>query len=174
MAKDWDALFEDLDKDIEDIDPFYPGSKRKRKTPAAKVNKVEKQQAQDDWSGKPIKRMVNGKELDFYTVGALASALNKSEVSVRLWIRKGYIPTEPYRLPAITMPDGRVVPGKRLYLKEMIEAIRESFGRRGLLESRRIEWRDHPDLSNEILLSWSQIKAQLANKTPNKAEGKPL
>lgn len=153
--EDWERLFMDLDSED---DPYYPGSKRKRRQ-AQERSTSRKPEQQESWEARPVKKVVNGKELEFYTIGALARALNKSEVSVRLWIRKGYLPTEPYRLPSTRMPDGKVVAGRRLYLKEMIESARDSFERRGLLESRRIEWREHPDLAQEILDSWSQIKA---------------
>lgn len=151
------SMFEDLDSN-NSVDSFYPGSKRKRRdTPL----KTSKQAA--EWSAKPVVKEIRGKKVEMYTVGALARALNKSEVSIRLWIRKGYLPSAPFRLPAMTYPDGKVVPGRRLYTKEMIDSARGSFERRGLVDSARIEWSTHADLTQEIIASWNQIKASVTN-----------
>lgn len=157
MSEDWEKMFTDLDREVN----YYPGSKRKRRDPKV-IEKPSKAPVSEDWASKPLIKVINGKNIEFFTIGSLARALNKSEVSVRLWIRKGYLPTEPYRLPATKMPDGKVVPGRRLYTREMIESARESFAGRGLLDTPRIEWRDHPDLAQEIRDSWTAIKTDIA------------
>lgn len=158
MQEDWESMFTDLDKEVD----YYPGSKRKRRDPK-KVEKAAKPQISEDWAAKPLLKEIKGKTVEFFTIGSLARALNKSEVSIRLWIRKGYLPTEPYRLPATKMPDGKVVPGRRLYTREMIESAIASFASRGLLDTPRIEWRDHPDLAQEIRDSWAAAKSNIAN-----------
>lgn len=157
--EDWEKMFTDLDREVD----FYPGSKRKRRGPKPVKASPAPTPLSDDWAMKPVVKAIKGKNVEFFTIGSLARALNKSEVSVRLWIRKGYLPTEPYRLPATKMPDGRSVAGRRLYTREMIESARDSFSRRGLLDTPRIEWRDYPDLAQEIRDSWNAIKADIAN-----------
>lgn len=64
----------------------------------------------------------DGQELvRLYTVGALAAATGKTAVTIRKWIRLGYLPDSGMRTAAIpgTLNDA----GRRLWTKEQIEAI---------------------------------------------------
>lgn len=148
-----------IDEIFSPLDNYYPGSRRKRREapkPAA-VDRV------GGWEDRSVTKAIHGKERPMYTIGALASAVNKSEKSVRLWTTRGYIPQAPYRLPSVRGADGVVRMGRRLYAKEMIEAAVGSFEKRGLLDSPRIEWSRHQDLTNELLESWREIQQQIAD-----------
>lgn len=139
------------------LDENYPGSKRKRRTPPAPV---EARQGLEGWDSRPFIKVIRGREMEMFTMGALAAALNRPLVTVRLWTRKGYIPQAPFRLPSRTV-NGREQKGRRLYTRPLIEAAVEAFGKRGLLESPRIEWSQHTDLSIELSETWTRLHDSL-------------
>ena len=117
----------------------------------------------DSWEENPqVKKLPSGKEVELFSAGALALALGRPLVTVRLWERKGYIPRAPYRLKSIIV-DGKKKPGWRMYSRDMILSVINSFQSRGLLEAPRIDWNRHPDLSVEILENWTKIHTQETN-----------
>jgi hypothetical protein len=152
-----------IDNVFADLDVFYPGSKRKRRDSAApkSVDHVEIQQ----WDAKPqVKTLPNGKDVELFTVGALAQALGRPFVSIRVWNEKGYLPKAPYRLPTKKNVHGEDHKGRRLYSRAMIEAAVQLFNKAGLLQVKRIDWAVHRNLSIEIAEAWSNI---LATETQN-------
>jgi hypothetical protein len=139
---------------------YYPGSKQKRRSVATPV-KPKKEI--DSWEENfQVKKLPNGKEVELFSAGALALALGRPLVTVRLWERKGYIPRAPYRLKSI-MVDGKKKPGWRMYSRAMILSVISSFNSRGLLDSPRIDWNRHTDLSVEILENWTKIHTNETN-----------
>lgn len=155
-----------IDNVFADLDVFYPGSKRKRRDSAApkSVDHVEIQQ----WDAKPqVKTLPNGKDVELFTVGALAQALGRPFVSIRVWNEKGYLPKAPYRLPTKKNVHGEDHKGRRLYSRAMIEAAVQLFNKAGLLQVKRIDWAVHRNLSIEIAEAWSNI---LATETQNASQ----
>ena len=154
-----------IDNAFADLDVFYPGSKRKRRESALPktVDSVSTQQ----WDAKPqVKTLPNGNDVELFTVGALAQALGRPFVSIRVWNEKGYLPKAPYRLPTKKNIHGEDHKGRRLYSRAMIETAVQLFIKAGLLEVKRIDWAVHRYLSIEIAEAWSQI---LANETKNES-----
>jgi len=148
-----------------DLDVFYPGSKRKRRE-SATPKTVEHVQTQG-WDAKPqVKTLPNGRDVELFTVGALAQALGRPFVSIRVWNEKGYLPKAPYRLPTKKNVHGEDHKGRRLYSRAMIETAVDLFTKAGLLNVKRIDWSAHRNLSIEIAEAWSQI---LAIETQNNA-----
>lgn len=144
-----------IDELFSNIDQYYPGSKRKRKSMSfpEPVKKADK----DSWESQgKVKNLPNGKSVELFSAGSLCLALNRPLVTIRLWERKGYIPRAPYRLKA-RIVDGKKEPGWRMYSRSMIESAVESFQSRGLIDSPRIEWNRHSDLSVELLENWTKI-----------------
>lgn len=142
-----------------DLDVFYPGSKRKRRESAPKTN-AERVQTAKEWDAKPqVKTLPNGQDVELFTVGALAQALGRPFVSIRVWNENGYLPTAPYRLPTKKNKHGEDHKGRRLYSRAMIEAAVELFDKAGLLQVKRIDWAVHRNLSIEIAEAWSNILA---------------
>jgi hypothetical protein len=85
---------------------------------------------QHEWlqSLKSSEFLVNGQVVAFYTIGALAQALNRKPVTVRSWEAKGWIPPASFRTPA---PKGETVPGKavkgrRLYSEAQLVFLVEA------------------------------------------------
>jgi hypothetical protein len=140
-------------------DRFYPGSRKVRGSLRGSAP------APTAWDEKPLIKRLNGRDVEMYTVGALARAMNKSVYSVRSYEANGYIPKTPYRLPS-RMVNGYSRPGRRLYTREMITAVVNVLAANGLLEARRIEWRDFPTLSQQIAEEWRSIQARQSTTPP--------
>ena len=142
MSIDIDEVFGDL----------YPGSKRRRRQPVARPA----QEYEPAWDASPTIKIYQGEETEFFNLGHLAAALGKKPVSVRLWERKGYLPAAPFRLPGYVNNQGKEVPGRRLYSRELIDIAVEEFRERGLLHKRRVDWNKHPDLPIAIAERWKK------------------
>lgn len=143
------------------LDERYPGSKQKRREPDASPKRATRPDP-SGWDAVSYTKKVNGKAVEFFTIGALAKALGKSEGSIRLWQSKGYLPNTPYRLPAKEV-NGRTIAGRRLFTRSMIESAITSFAKRDLIDTRRVEWKNYKDLPIEVLEAWAQIQAELSN-----------
>ena len=144
-----------IDELFSNIDKFYPGSKRVRKSMSFPEPKTKQETEGWESQGK-VKTLSNGKTVELFSAGSLSLALNRPLVTVRLWERKGYIPRAPYRLKA-RIVDGKKEPGWRMYSRAMIESTITSFQSRNLLEAPRIDWNRHTDLSVELLENWTKI-----------------
>ena len=140
------------------LDDYYPGSKRKRREPNPEVEKRRAAKAAEgSWDESPmIKLLPNGKQLELFSAGAFAAALGRPLVTIRLWERRGWIPRAPYRLKSGTL-NGKKVPGWRMYSRAIVEATLQSFRSRDLLEAPRIEWDQHHDLTIELVETWDRI-----------------
>lgn len=109
---------------------FYPGSKQRTKTwdsPAKKLPPVSDDRQVD--LGRPKTFTVNGELKDFYTVGALALALNRQSGTIRKWEAEGIIPVATFILPSSDKRGQR-----RLYTEEQIMGLREIARAEGILE----------------------------------------
>lgn len=139
----------DIDAAFADLDVYYPGSKRKRREAL-----VTEAPADVEWDSRPVVKTYKGKTTEFFMTQALAKALGKSTVTIRLWERNAYIPKAPFRLPGYERA-GKKVPGKRVYTRELIEIAVEEFAKRGLLGSARVEWKHHDDLTIALVERWN-------------------
>jgi hypothetical protein len=145
---------DEIEKAFADLE-YLPGSKRKRKEPDPKVSR-RKAGDSNGWDANPITKTLGGKETEVFTIGALALALEKTIVTIRLWERKGYIPRAPYRLRSKTLK-GEKTGGNRVYTRALIESAIEEFNRRGLLGSARVEWNQHDELTDALVKRWKDI-----------------
>ena len=143
-----------IDSVIADLENFYPGSKRKRRI--VETTKIKEKIL---WDANPqIKPLPNGKDIELFTVGALAQALNRPFITIRTWNQKGYLPTPPYRLPTKKDKNGEDHKGRRLYSRAMIEATISIFAQFGVLHVSRIDWSTHRQLTVEIADAWTKIQ----------------
>lgn len=110
-----------------DVD-LYPGTNRQLVTARAlpldpPASKHER------WDTLPRKYSVRGRTVEFFTIGALAKALNRKTATIRAWETNGTIPVSLWRSPS---EDYR---GKqRLYSRDLIEAIVEIAREEGVLD----------------------------------------
>jgi hypothetical protein len=147
---------EDILRAFEGLDNI-PGSKQPRRdlTEKAINNRAKVFGESNGWDAKPIVKSIRGVETEVFTVGALAKALEKQVVTIRHWEKKGYFPLAPYRLRSKNL-QGQKVNGNRVYTRELIEIAIEEFSVRGLLGSARVEWSQHPDLTDSIVHKWRE------------------
>jgi hypothetical protein len=151
-----------IDESFAALDDYYPFSKKKRKTFEVKAEPKEK----ESWEERSYKKtMPNGKDMDMYTLGSLADALGRPIITIRAWMKAGYLPVSPYRLPAQVDKHGHTRQGRRLYSRAMIEAAVEVFSSAGILETSRINWVDNRHVATDIAEAWNKIRAQETNTT---------
>lgn len=149
-----------IEQEFAGLDDYYPNSKRKRRP----VGTVYQKSDPTEWNAKPtVKTLPNGKDIEMYTINALASALNRPVHTLRLWMKEGNLPSPPYRLPTKPDRNGKDRPGRRLYSKRMIEVAVEVFQRAGLLHSNRVEWASNRQVTTDIAEAWSNIRAEELN-----------
>ena len=142
MSIDIDEVFGDL----------YPGSRKRRRSVERPRTEVE-----PAWDATPTIKVYNGRHTEFFNTGALAKALGKKPVSIRLWERRGYLPAAPYRLPGFSDSRGNEIAGRRLYSRALIDVVVEEFAKRDLLGKRRVEWKHHGDLTIAVAERWRKI-----------------
>ena len=141
-----DAAFGDL---------YYPGSKKKRREV-----KVEEPK-EVSWDAKPRPTVLpNGKEIDLFTIGALAEALGRPVITLKLWMDEGHLPTSPYRLPTKTDKNGKERAGRRLYSRSMIESAIAVFTKFGVLHVKRIDWSKYRKVTEEIASAWETSRVE--------------
>ena len=148
---------DEIERAFADLE-YIPGSKKKRREPDPKVSR-RKSGETNGWDANPIIKTLGGKDTEVFTIGALAQALEKQIVTVRLWERKGYIPRAPYRLRSKTLK-GQKTGGNRVYTRALIEAAIDEFAKRGLLGSSRVEWSQHEDLTEALVSRWQDITTE--------------
>lgn len=156
---------DDILKAFEGLDRV-PGSKQKRRelTPAAEKRRAKILGESNGWDASPIIKTLQGVETEVFTISALAEALEKKIVTIRLWEKKGYIPNAPYRLRSKSL-NGQKVSGNRVYTRALIEIAIEEFQRRGLLGSARVEWSQHGDLTDTLVRRWRDTVSLESRKT---------
>lgn len=136
-------------------DLYYPGSKRKRREP-----KVE-EKVETAWDRHPRPTVLpNGKEIDLFTIGALAEALGRPVITIKLWMKEGHLPTSPYRLPTKVDKTGKERQGRRLYSRSMIESAIAVFTKFSVLHVKRIDWDKYRKVTEEIAKAWEQSRAE--------------
>ena len=102
-----------LDEEIEDL--FYPGSKRKIPTTRVAPKAVVEAGA---WDENPLCLTINGAKVEFFTIGMLALALERTPAALRRWEANGVLPKARYRTQA-----SDPLKQKRLYTRAQCEGI---------------------------------------------------
>lgn len=69
----------------------------------------------ENWDAKPVK----GLDAELFTIGALATALNRKPVTIRKWETNGWLPKARYMLRKGSSIQGQ----RRLYTREQIEGL---------------------------------------------------
>ena len=151
---------DEIEKAFADLQ-YKPGSKQKRRAINPEVSKKRKAKEESPWDSLAIKKQLNGKETEVFTIGAMAQALEKSIISIRSLEKRRYLPRAPYRLRSKTL-NGVKVAGNRVYTRRLIEITIEEFSKRGLLGVSRVEWSQHHDLTIAITSRW---KEHVANES---------
>lgn len=105
---------------------FYPGSKERRQ-----VNHVpdEAPDVPDLGSGRML--LVNGLEVEFFTIGQLAAVLHRQPVTIRAWENEGVLPASGWTKPG---QDGDTRGRRRLWTRAQVEGIWRIAREEGVLE----------------------------------------
>ena len=146
---------DEIEKAFADLE-YLPGSKKKKRREEDPKVSRRKAGETNGWDETPIIKTLSGQETEVFTISALAHALEKSLVTIRLWERKGYIPRAPYRLRSKTLK-GQKTGGNRVYTRPLIESTIDEFAKRGLLGTARVEWNQHEDLTEALVKRWKEI-----------------
>lgn len=134
--------------DTNDPTDYYPGSKRLRRAVAQPVKDAP--EPSDSWDAKPIRKTLRGQQLELFTIGHLGAALGRAAVTMRLWERKGVIPTARLRLAP---KNG--IGGRRYYTRPQVEAIIAAAEKHGLME------RGAPltqGFTDDVLAAWASLE----------------
>lgn len=142
-----------IDQTFSDL--YYPGSKRKRRE-----TKVDEEK-NTTWDSRPRPTTLpNGKDIDLFTIGALAEALGRPVITLKLWMDEGHLPTSPYRLPTKLDKNGKERAGRRLYSRSMIESAIAIFTKFGVLHVKRIDWVKYRKVTEQIAEAWEKSLAE--------------
>lgn len=124
----------------EDEEPDFPGQRH-----APPEDEVEG----DLLDGEDRRVMeVAGVEREFYSIGALARALNREVQTIRLWERRGYLPDAVYRAP------GRKK--DRLYTRLQIVGLHALATEEGLMDptkKKRIDQTRFPERAHKLFVA---------------------
>jgi hypothetical protein len=118
-------------------DEYYPGSKRKRRESQEVRHErlvEERRVAREDepWDAHPLEVYIGGARYEMFRVGALAKALGRESVTIRAWMRKGWLPRNSYQTKARVGTRGDA--GLRLWTRAQIEGITKIAQEEGLLD----------------------------------------
>jgi hypothetical protein len=124
-------------------DEFYPGSKQRRRESIEMRRErmaAERTEAKDNeaWDARPTVKhfTLNGHhiEREMFPIGALGKALGRDPVTIRAWIRKGWLPEA--RFLTKPLPGTRGDAPRRLYTRAQIEGILAIAREEGLLKEK--------------------------------------
>lgn len=105
---------------------FYPGSKERRQ-----VNHVSGDEPDVPELGTGRTLLVQGLEVEFFSIGDLARVLNRQPVTIRAWENEGILPTSGWTKPGKDRdPRGR----RRLWTRPQIEGIWRIAREEGVLD----------------------------------------
>jgi hypothetical protein len=149
----------DLMKDFASLeDEYYPGSRQRRRE-SQQVRRqrmtAERIQAKEDepWDAHPrgAAHPRTGEPLELFPVGALAKAVGRQSVTIRSWIRKGWLPKAMYQTKPVAGSRGDA--GRRLWTRKQIEGIVKIAREEGLLDANppRME---HTHFTEKIKAAW--------------------
>jgi hypothetical protein len=120
-------------------DEYYPGSKLKRRESIQMrhertVAERKQEKADEPWDARPTKVWLQGREYEMFFIGSLAKALGKDAITIRAWMRKGWLPRNSFQTRPIhgTLGDA----GRKLWTRRQIEGIVAIAKEEGLLDDK--------------------------------------
>jgi hypothetical protein len=137
------AAFKDLHERARD----FPGKREpvnRTKAPEPKPNL---------WDVGPRSYKVKGVDTEFFTVGHLALAVNRTARTVRYWERQAIIPPATFRAPKPHKGSVKQV-GDRLYSRAQIEAIVAVAKEEGVLDGKAPK----PSFTAKVRRAWLTLQ----------------
>ncbi|MCC3766026.1 MerR family transcriptional regulator [Streptomyces sp. UNOC14_S4] len=112
-----------------DVHAYYPGSSRRIRTVNPDTMQlVAPAPAEPVWDAQPRLLRVGTEWREFFTIGQLANALNRSPVTIRKWETSGIIPIPTFVIRGKTERGNR-----RLYTREQVEGMLRIADEEGIL-----------------------------------------
>lgn len=112
-----------------ELEEYYPGSKVKRKVYTPDDKEFHDAMALPVSLENPRIFTVRGKDVEFFTIGQVAMALNRTPSAIRKWEDNGIIPTAQYYTPSEDVRGKR-----RLWTKAQAEGMVRIAEEEGILE----------------------------------------
>ena len=143
-----EELFSDVDPHRPDapVARFYPGSKQR--IPDEPKPPPPRPVSDKPWDRNPRRLMVGGEEHEFFTIGALAEALNRQAVTIRKWEERGVIPKARYR------SGGKV--SRRLYSRRQVEGLVLLCAKHGILEFNARPDSIPGEFTDDVITLWKE------------------
>lgn len=119
--------------------PDWPGSR------PPKNRGKNKPMAVDTVNGAKSKYYrINGEDIEMFTIGEAARALNRTASTLRMWEHQGWIPTTNYRTSAPRKPQlpNKIPKGRRLYTRKQVEFLKDCIKRFNLDDKNSKQWND--------------------------------
>jgi hypothetical protein len=118
--------------------PDYPGKRPPKNRGAAKPTTPISDRP--DLKGKVYR--IKGVDVELFTIGELAGAVQRKPVTLRMWESSGWIPKSNWRSPT---PQGTQIPGKttrgrRLYSRSQVELVVSAVEMFNINDQRRADW----------------------------------
>lgn len=110
-----------------DLVPRAPGSKKPTLAAQRAQQREDPEPREVKWDDRPKFEYVNGVEMEFFDIGALALALNRRPATIRAWEAEGIIPKAQYI-------KGKGTGKRRLYTRAQILGMRTIAEEEGLLQ----------------------------------------
>jgi hypothetical protein len=141
-------VFGDIVPAIEQVSEW-----RKPKTPPSEPQ---------SWDRHPLIIVVKGVEREYFTIGALASALGRTAVTIRSWEQKRWFPPPPYRTgtPDREPLPGKVLAGRRLYTRRHIEAVIAAAKASGVYDPANALSANWSEFTRLVWLAWKTLREQ--------------
>lgn len=106
----------------------YPGSRQTRRA-VAKTKAKAAPEDEERWDAHPTIQNVDGRDVEFFYVGAVAVALGRRPNTIRRWLNDGTLPKERFRTNASAVKGSR-----RLWTRAQIEGMRRIAKEEGLFD----------------------------------------
>ncbi len=140
------TLKDEISKEFEEIkSKYYPGSNKVRTSQQEDRGRSPNEEV--EWDTHPQMHYVHDKAVEFFSIAALATALNRRPVTIRMWENKGYLPKASFRTKG--MEKG----SRRLYTRSQIEGLVAIAREEGLLDPsprRAIEKTKFPERAKRL------------------------
>lgn len=132
--------------------PDWPGN-----TPPKNRGKSTPKPASDTLNGARSKfYIVNGVNVEMFTIGELARAIGRRPATIRMWEHKGWIPRVAFRTsaPIRGQLPNKQPKGRRLYSRKQVEFLKDCITRFSLDDKNSPHWEAFKDYA---VTHWPKI-----------------
>jgi hypothetical protein len=141
-------------------DEFYPGSKQlRRDSPQVRRERrraeLRAERGETSWDAKPTEIWYQGVRYEVFPIGALAKAMNRDSVTIRAWMRKGWLPRNGFQTPAVYGSLKNA--SRRLWTRTQIDRIAQIAKEEGLLEENPVRIQQ-TSFTQRVFSEWKELR----------------